>query len=131
MMDRQCSACKIMLGKTEGPEGQVTHGLCELCALETLEAGNLITPDERKTLATLRFDLAKQRADLSIWFSHRLNQHVAADRFSQFESARRRVIEMGELTHRIVRDEREEYFWVVGRYDAQRLTAVGHVAVNL
>lgn len=131
MMTRICMSCKITLGVTEGPDDSITHGYCELCTLETLEKENLITPDEKKRLTTIRFNIEKQRANLSRWYSHKLAKQIYADRYSLFQSASRRVQELGEYTHRIVRDDREEYFWVVGHYDAQRLVAAGHTPVSL
>ena len=37
MMKRVCSWCKKDMGEKPGPDGQVTHGVCDECAKEMEE----------------------------------------------------------------------------------------------
>jgi len=36
MMDVVCAYCKKDMGRKEGPEGRVSHGICEACLAKLL-----------------------------------------------------------------------------------------------
>ena len=43
-MTRVCAWCKTVLGETDGPEGEVTHGICAACDVRLRAEAGLPPP---------------------------------------------------------------------------------------